>query len=222
MNNEFILQSLTEAFEIIKDSWSTKKEAIINCIVETEVQDGSLAMEMWCYILQKNELLLKNKDENEHLINDVFYRFYNKYERFGNKEYVCRTILDHIIPHMEHNEQLIKTIFGKAMNAGFECGGIFGEYFIPICIAGIILSDNPYIVRVLIESLTHNPLMKDVSAGQLLIKANGFIEIIRKKEEYFDKSYSVSLRVKETLLSCLDMITDQAIRAECTIAFISY
>ena len=36
MNNEIILQSLTEAFEIIKDSWDTKKEAIINCIVETE------------------------------------------------------------------------------------------------------------------------------------------------------------------------------------------
>ena len=222
MNNDFILQSLTEAFEIIKDSWATKKEAIINCIVETEAHDGSLAMEMWCYILQKNKLLLKNKDEKKHLIHDVFYRFYNKYEIYCNEEYICRVFLNHIIPHMVHNEQLIKTIFGKAMNAGFECG-IFDDRFIPICIAGIILQDNPFVVRVLIESLTHNPLMEDISAGQLLIKANGFIEIIRRKnEEFFDKPYSVSSQVKESLLGCLDMITDQAIRAECTIAFISY
>ena len=222
MNNEIILQSLTESFEILKDSWSTKKEAIINCIVETEVYDGALSMEMWCYILQKNELLLRDKSENERLVNDVFYRFYKKYEIYSNEEYLCRVVLNHIIPHITRSENLVKIIFGKAMNAGFDCGGIFDDRFIPICIAGIILQDNPYMIRVLIESLTHNTLMEDVSAGQLLIKANEYIEVIRKNQKEFDKPYSVSSRVKETLLSCLEMIKDQETRAECTIAFISY
>ena len=36
MNNEIILQSLTDSFEVLKDSWETKKESIIACIVETE------------------------------------------------------------------------------------------------------------------------------------------------------------------------------------------
>ena len=51
MDNGIILQSLTDAFEVLKDSWATKKEALIHCIVETEVYDGEIAMSMWQYIL---------------------------------------------------------------------------------------------------------------------------------------------------------------------------
>lgn len=53
MNNEIILQSLKESFEILKDSWETRNEAIVNCIVETEAIDGDMAMDMWNYILEK-------------------------------------------------------------------------------------------------------------------------------------------------------------------------
>lgn len=51
MDNSFIIQSLADAFETIKDSWATKRNAIIDCIVETEKYDGDLAMDMWLYIL---------------------------------------------------------------------------------------------------------------------------------------------------------------------------
>ena len=53
MENNIVLQSLIESFEVIKDSWETKKGAIIDCIVETENYDGSLSMDMWLYILNK-------------------------------------------------------------------------------------------------------------------------------------------------------------------------
>ena len=50
MDKDTVIRNLCDAFETIKDSWETKKDAIINCIVETELYDGDLAMDMWLYI----------------------------------------------------------------------------------------------------------------------------------------------------------------------------
>ena len=43
MNSNIIKQSLTESFEVWKDSWETKKESVIKCIEKTEACDGDLA-----------------------------------------------------------------------------------------------------------------------------------------------------------------------------------
>lgn len=219
MERDIVIQSLTESFEVLKDSWASNKDAIINCIVETEVYDGKLAMDMWHYILQTNLNLLEDKEESEHLVNDVFNRFLDKYERYCDTKYYCRVVLEHIVVHLIQNESLINVLFGKTFNAGYV-----SEYqsFISICIAGIILQDNPHIIQTLFGALSKNTKIVDISIGQLLLKANKYIETVKQNQDTFKLSYSVTARVKEALLSCLDLIKDKKTRAECTIAIIAY
>lgn len=122
MNNEIILQSLTKSFEIIKDSWETKKEAIINCIVETEIYDGDLAMDMWLYILNKEGecddgdgvkyFYFSVKKEKE-CIGDVFKAFVYKYEKFDSPRFRCKVLFDHIVPHIIKNDKLLEILFEK-------------------------------------------------------------------------------------------------------------
>ena len=223
MNNDIVIQSLTESFEVLKDSWSTKKEAITNCIVETEVYDGSLAMDMWLYVLKKNEELLNSEEQTKSLVYDVIDRFYNKHERYCNIEYDCKVLIEHIAPHIIYNEDLIYEIFGNAHNAGYvEVGAFTFSNFIPMLIACIFLQENARIVSLLMNDLSQNKKMKDVSIGKLLIEANRFIENIQQHEEKFQKLYKVTPQVKEALLSSLDVIKDPEIKAECTIAILSY
>lgn len=220
MDNSVILQSLAEAFEVLKDSWSIKNEAITNCIVETEIYDGVLAMEMWAYVLRKNEKLLSNVENSEKLIYNVFYRFYKKYEKYSNEEYICRVILIHVAPHMVKCEPLIRMIFGKALNAGH----ITEKWikFIPIVIAGMLLQEDERSVKLLMRSLAQNNSLKDISIGQLLIKANEYIEIIKNHLDDMDKaSYKITPSVKNALLECISLLEDKEIRAECTIAVMS-
>lgn len=220
MNNDIIIQSLTESFEVLKDSWSTKKEAITNCIVETEVYDGSLAMDMWLYVLKTNEQLLDSQEQTNGLVYDVLNRFYEKHERYSNTQYKCKAIIEHVATHIIHNENLLFEIFGNAYNAGYDKNS--WSDFIPILIACILLQGNARVVSLLMDYLSNNKRMKDLSVGQLLIKANEYIESIQKHKEDFTQSYEVTPQVKEALLSSLDTIKEPEIRAECTIAIISF
>lgn len=220
MDNSVILQSLTEAFEVLKDSWSTKNEAITNCIVETEIYDGLLAMDMWAYVLKENSKLLNTIEDSKKLVDCVLHRFYRKYEKYDNSKYMCRAILIHVAPHIVRCELLIRMIFGETVNAGHITGTWF-EY-IPTVIAGMLLQDNKQAVKLLMNSLIHNNKLNDISVGQLLIKANEYIEIIKNNLDEMDKtSYDVTSSVKNALLESLPIIKDKEIRAECTVAILS-
>ena len=221
MDKNLVLQNLTESFDVLKDSWSTKSEAITNCIVETEVFDGVLAMDMWSYVIRINESLLNDIEESEKLIHNVLNRFYKKYEIYCNEEYICRALLIHVAPHVVKCEPLIRYIFGKTINAGHILG-TWSE-FIPVVIAGILFQEDEKAVQLLIHSLTHNNNMKDISPGQLLIKANKYIETIVKHPDYMDKTtYQITPMVKNVLLESVSMVEDKEIRAECTIAVLSF
>lgn len=224
MNNEIILQNLCDAFEVLKDSWESKREAIINCIVETEIYDGDTAMDMWAYILQKNSILLEDKEGVMHLIDEVLDSFHVKYEgtSIHHNIYACRAILHHVSSHLSKNERLIKLIFGKSLNAGYKIdkwGGIY-EY-IPMCIAGILLQGNCQIVELLIKSLAENSLIKDISIGELFLKANKYLNLIYRGEDDLGIKYAMEPNVKDTLINSLNYFRDKNERAECTIAFLS-
>ncbi len=223
MNNEIILQSLTEAFEVLKDSWDTKKESIIACIVETEHYDGDLAMDMWLYILQNNQEYLKDIELSDSLIHDVIRCFCEKNEKFCNLDrYDCHAIMEHIAPHLIRNEKLIDHIFGKAINAGYSIKYNGSEY-IPMLIGVILLIGQAQIVRTLIESISRNNNWEKISVGELFLKAKYYIkEEIQYNSEIFGKEYTISNEVKMSLLDSLDIIKDKEIRAECTIAFLSF
>lgn len=227
MDNGLILQSLTDAFEVLKDSWDTKKEAIINCIVETEAYDGSLSMDMWLYILQTH-MPIENQEDANSLVDDVLDRFLRKHEETDSMsgENESKAFLNHVVPHLINNEELIKSIFGKTYNAGYKCypNMEFDEILTPrasVCVACILLLGNANIVEVMIKSLAQNTLMREVSMGKLLLRANKYVEYICRNDYIFDHKYSISPEVKEALIRSLGYIEDKTERAECTIAFLS-
>lgn len=223
MNNEIILQSLTEAFEVLKDSWDTKKESIIACIVETEHYDGDLAMDMWLYILQNNQDSLKDLDASESLIHEVIHYFCERNEKYNNLDrYICHAILEHIAPHMIRKDNLIDYIFGRTINAGYSIKNTGYEY-IPMLIGVILLIGQAQVVRTLIESISRNTICENISVGELFIKANYYIKNeIQGNLDIFGKEFTISNEVKMSLFDSLDLIKDKEMRAECTIAFLSF
>lgn len=222
MDNDTILQTLTDAFEVLKDSWRKKKEALIHCIVETEAYDGDVAMSMWQYILQKNQSIITNKKESEDLISEVLNRFcdkyYGYYRQFSGREDI-RTMLDHVAPHMIRNEEVIKLIFEKAYNVGYHSSYVFFEK-VSCLICSILLQDSYSAVQTLINSLINNKNMKDVSIGMVLRDTLKYLEEVSSNSE-LSEMYAVKPETRELLINSLDLIKDSKERADCTITILS-
>ena len=247
MDNNIVLQGLTESFEIIKDSWETKKEAIINCIVETEKYDGDLAMDMWLYILNKEgEHICKdgskfvffgNNDKMEECIGNVFKAFFYKYEEYESPSLMCKVLFEHIVPHIIKKDKLLEILFDGSDNMGY-CTEIFEtlysnrQYkneFIPALIGCIFLLDNPIVSLKIIDYMINCSNLcswsyhKDsaISVGKLIRISKEYIQSVYNNKEDFDKEYVITNRVKEALLSSLDKIEDAENRAEFTIEILS-
>lgn len=200
MDNNIIKQTLLDSFEVLKDSWGTMNDALIKCIVKTEKYDGDMAMNMWLYILQNNEELIH---ENESLVSDVLCEFREEY----NNEFWL-SMVEHVVPHLIRNEKLIELIFGQTKNAGMP-------YYIPYCVAGIILDEKPDLIYKIMMLLSKNKYLIDFTAGSILLKANERIRIYANDKK-------ITSATKEALLSSLDFIKDNKERAECSIAIISF
>ena len=226
MNNDIIIQTMTESFEALKDSWETKKDSIIKCIVETEVCDGALAMDMWRYVLKKNENLLRDKNENVNFIDDVIWSFIDKYETDHSQPGLCNILLKHIALHIVNNDTLIKFLFGNVCNAGYSCIGYnwagHPSEPIPALLACIFLQDSPAIIPVLIKSLASNIKMTDVRVGELILKSNYYLDGIKEQWKWkVGDNYQISDSVKECLLSSLDLIADKEDRAEIALSIMA-
>lgn len=222
MEKDVILQSLTDAFEVLKDSWDTKKDALIHCIVETEIYDGEIAMSMWQYVLQKNQSKMSNKEEANKLISGVLKRFCDKYN--GYYRQFCgrndmRTMLDHVAPYLVRNEELIKLIFEKSYNAGYDSSYMYYEE-LSCFIASILLQGSPSIVYALFKSLANNKNMIDVSIGMILRDTSQCLEEISSNSE-LNEMYSITPEIKDVLLNSLNFISDTKERADCTITVLS-
>ena len=222
MNNDIIIQTMTESFEALKDSWDTKKESIIKCIVETEVYDGSLAMDMWAYVLGKNADTHNTKEANFMFVDDIILSFNKKYYAFPTPEDLCRNIMSHIAPHIVKNENLIKLIFGSMYNAGYTGKSYWLEGRplepLPACMACMFYQDYPQFVPILLKSLSSNKHMEDIRVGELILKANYYLDEMCNRLGY---NYKVSDQVKENLYSCLDMIKDKNDRAEIALSLMA-
>ena len=222
MNNEIIKQTLIDSFEVLKDSWDKKKDALIHCIVETEVYDGDIAMSMWQYILKKNQNKIINKEDSQDLISKVLKRFcekyYGYYRQYSGPEDI-RTMLDHVAPHIVHNEELIKLLFEKAYNVGYISSYVFFEE-VSCLIASIFLQDSYSAVQTLIKSLANNKNMIDVSIGMVLRDTSKYLEKVSSNSE-LSELYSVTPEIKELLIDSLNLIKDAEERADCTITFLS-
>ncbi len=214
MNNDMMLQSLTEAFEILKDSWDTKSKSIVNCIVETEQYDGSLAMEMWYYVIQNNL--------SQTSFFDVLNRFGSKYAKYGLYRYYAISYSEHVTEHIV-NEKLVASIFGVIVDSS-NCNIDNDDcvHFLPAFVASILLSNKPILVKTMINSMVKNDKLINSSISNLLTNSNLYIEDVRNNIDNFDKDYKVTDSVKEVLFNSISTISDKMTRAECTIAILSF
>ena len=62
--------------------------------------------------------------------------------------------------------------------------------------------------------------MEDISIGELILKANYYLDVMKRRDYMFD-DFNISDDIKESLLSCIDCIKDCNDRAEITLSFMS-
>lgn len=218
MDNNIILQSLKESFEVLKDSWENRSGAIVNCIVETEPYDGELAMEMWIYVLQRileaNNSIIPEK-YIEPFIHNVFAKFENKYPNEKNSlgnPFSFAIIFSHIVKYRNQLLQLINIILGKAHNAGYYAN--FTTYnSIKFFIGCLLVQQDKIITKTVIESLGNNINLTDKTVGTILQDSNDCVR---------DGFWNDNPNEKEYLLSCVDYIKDKENKAEVLVTILSF
>ena len=220
MSDDFILQSLIKAFEVLKDSWSTKSEVITKCIVETEVYDGDVAMDMWLYILKKNRKELGEKDVAEKCVHNVLDKFEAqnryKYDEWSSV-FKYRVELDHIVPYMIKKPEMIKLIFGEAA----ILGDYYPDHLVPSLMAGIFLENKPQIASFITEVLAKNKKLIDITIGDLFRKAFELIGEVYDDSD-INELYALSPEVKKAIFSSFDLVEDQKEKADCIITIMSF
>ena len=247
MDNHLVIQSLTESFGIIKDSWATKRNAIIDCIVETEKYDGDLAMDMWLYILEKEGEFIRDDGmitvylydtKMRDCIGDVFRAFYYKYEEYESPRLMCKVFFHHIIPYIIQKERILKILFecshnmGYSDDIGFLSNNRYENKFIPALVACIFLIDNPKASQKIVEYMinwTNSILWGNIeddnlgliSVGELIRISKEYIHEVLNNKDDFDVEYRITERVKDALLSCVDKIEYPGNRSEFTIEVLS-
>ena len=149
-------QMIFESFDVLKDLWDSKEEAIRRLICRMFKEDPETAVEMWLYVLRNNKKTISRGEEYEAsaLTNNMlcffFYglnyeNYYNSYD--NEKEMALSKIL-------LKNKELRTILFSKNKGIGDE------TYHL---LAHIIASDKP---DILIESLN---LIKDNKAEDFTI-----------------------------------------------------
>ncbi len=222
MNNDIILQNLAEAFDVLKNSWDKKREALIYCIVETETYDGEMALSMWQYIIQKNIRKLSEKEGAEQLFYDVLNRFC---ERLNSHYNSCSgsnelwVMLDHVSPHLVQNSELIKILFGRSYNAGYKSSYVYRE-IVSALVASIFLQGNLMIIELLMKALADNKHLVEVSIGVIFRDAFKFIEEISPDSELGER-FQFTPEIKGVLINSLDFIKDKEERADCMVTLLS-
>ena len=222
MNSDIVKQSLIDSFEVLKDFWDKKKEAIIYCIVETEAYDGEIAMSMWHYIIQNNLRELSTNEGTKELFINVLRRFC---DRYGNqyRNYSGRNdlwvMLEHISLHIIQNRELIKNLFEKSFNAGYNSGYVYHEE-VSALIASIFLQGNLSIIEMVIQALANNKHLANISIGTIIRDTCKYIEEIEPDSDIGEK-YIITSEIKEVLLNSLNFISNREERADCMVTILA-
>ena len=214
MNNDFILKSLMDSFEILKAKWSSKREAITLCISEMTKYDIDIAFDMWLYILKNNTELLKQDRDSEYLVSELIDHIVEtikvKYDM--DEDLIFIKI---IVPQMLKRKEFFSLIYGNTYRAGARSSS-FNDWM-PTCLAYTLFVANPDDITNIMKLMSCNKQMKEVSVGTFLMRAINELKTIIEDNDIVD-TYSISGDAKMALLSSLDFISDLSEKAECTVA----
>ena len=221
MEKEIIRQELIDSFDRLKDSWDLNRHAITLCIAEMLKYDGGLSMDMWLYVLKKNEDLLSKRIEAINLIPLVIEKMTEVREHY---EYLARmddVYLNEIIPDMLDKPEILEIIFGKAY-----CAGTTWHNIIPSCLAYILLVSNTDSVKQILNHLYNNKRLKGNSQNKRLRESiSDFFSVTSNVLEnlFADDDIpfkSLKQEIKESIVSSLDNIKDPLLKAEYTISLL--
>ena len=205
MNNVFILQNLCDAFEVLKDSWTSKSEAICKCIEETAKYDMSTALDMWLYLLQSHKKDLK-RDLGAEIVKKVCDRFYYSYDDH------YKDAVSYICPILINKPELYIILYGEVI--------IKDNYdqpaFLTYSFAWFLTENNPNILLEILHLYNNNSYKEEFSIGSFMSKT---VEAYKEIQEKYERSiYDAN---KEVLMSFLENIKDRRERAECMVAILS-
>ena len=217
MNDNIVVKSLIDSFEILKTKWSSKSDAISLCISEMTKYDVDTAFDMWLYILKNNSDLLSMERDSEYLVSDLIDKMVETLmARYDVEEY--EIFIKEIIPHMLKRQEILSILFGNTYNAGAQKLS-FNDYM-PKCFAYMFLIANSDTITNIMKMISSNKYMKDITIGTFVMKSIKELKSIIEDDD-IGNNYSVTNDVKMELLSSLDLVKDSTERAECTVAILS-
>lgn len=217
MNDDIIVRSLVDSFEILKSKWSSKRNAISLCISEMTKYNCDIAFDMWLYILKNNSDLLKQKMNVDFLVSDLIDKIVDtlmpRYDADENEIFIKE-----IVPRMLNRQEILSLIFGNTYCAGARSSS-FRDYM-PKCFAFMFLVANPDVIINIMKLMNSNKYMKDVTVGTIVMRSIEELKSIMEDNDISNK-YSVTSDIKMALLNSLDLVRDSTEKAECTIAVLS-
>lgn len=222
MNKEIASQTLLDSFEVIKDNWITQSESIQNAIDAMFVYNGSLAAEMWAYVLNSNKTLLEK--DSKSLIYEIFEKIINRanfdYENIQGSN-ICRNIGDYIFS----NDLLCKLIYQDSFEFGYrryenDLDIRHINYYPTVWFYAYLLTTKNYrAIHNVTLYIINNAHTKTVTASIFLSQTvNLLINYFVDK-----KGQSVTIKddVKSVLLECSEKIQDPVAKADLVISILS-
>ena len=217
MNDNIIVKSLVDSFEILKKKWSSKRNAISLCISEMTKYNSDIAFDMWQFILKDNSELLCKERDSEHLVSDLIGKMVetlmSRYDVDENEAFIKE-----IIPRMQNHQDILSLIFGNTYCAGAR--SITFIDYMPKCFAYMFLVANPNVIRNIMKLMSSNKYMKDITIGTFVMRSITELKSILEEDD-IGNNYSVTSDIKMELLSSLDLVKDSTERAECNVAVLS-
>ena len=203
MKKELIIQNLCSAFEVIKDSWETRKESICKCITGMVRYDPNIAMDMWLYILNSHKDSLRTEDGSRTYIDSVCRCLYNDIGDSSDSE-SAKAVYKSIF----NNHGLYSILFGDAC---FSNNFSYQHDFCEHCLKWYLTEKKPDNLMDVLKCLNSNNNFVDYTVGLVITRAIN----------HLNEEIKISPKSQEILLSCIEFINDPNDRAEITIAALS-
>lgn len=185
-------QMLLESFDILKDSWENKSNAIKKIIANMSVCDMSTAMEMWLYVIKRNTKSLTEDSWNllEGILSDME-------DKIGVKK-LAKAVFA--------NPTLVTYIFKENNYIGFETEQLLAYL--------IVKKDNSQLLSAL-QMIASNPHLghSGDNIGEIITTAINQID-------QFSDDEKIAKSTKEILYDFVSQIENKKERAEASVALL--
>lgn len=193
MNKGAKKELLIDTFDVLKDMWPTKREAIFKVLKSMRVIDLNMMMEMWEYLITKNDTLARQNDYESYYLFDGLI-----HEMFLNGCLVHYADKDFAMAAYQ-NETIRKYLFSINPQMGENTSALISQ---------------------LILQLPMNEIGKILDKiGSRKVFENGFGEIITWIIQHLKYEDKLNKKMKDFLFNYISALSDRTERA---VAYAAY